>query len=105
MKRGAQKIVFEWKTPNWCTKALQVALDYDISNPSNAWQNVFLLTGVTGALIGGYKTGKGEKYDRKVAVIAGCVFGGVVGSMGLWLWPLTIPAYAIYKVAEVASRD
>lgn len=61
---------------------------------------------VTGSIYCGYKFGQGGSvYDRKERVAFGCFVGGIGTAVAIHLWPISIPAYVIYKIAEVASRD
>ena len=61
---------------------------------------------VTGSIYCGYKFGQGgSSYDRKERAAFGCFVGGIGIATAVYFWPISILAFAIYKVAEVASRD
>ena len=73
---------------------------------SNGEVYAWVGSSVLGSIYCGYKFGQGgSSYDRKERVAFGCFVGGIGTAVAIHFWPISIPAYAIYKVAEVASRD
>jgi hypothetical protein len=73
---------------------------------SNGEMYAWVGCSVLGSISCGYKFGQGGSvHDRKGRVAFGCSVGGIVTAVAIHFWPISIPAYAIYKVAEVASRD
>lgn len=77
---------------------------FSCKDPTEFVIAVATINGITGAIVTGYQLGKETTYDRELYVATGCALGGIGYFTMVYLWPVAIPVYTIYKVAEVSSR-